>query len=105
MTVSAEPLRIENEVTVPWVGDTPGNALPACAPYRTMVHGGVDRMQALAVAVGVKLRSLPTVIDAGAVAGAAIAATTISANAGAVLRLILLVTAIPLDRRRRAAYP
>jgi hypothetical protein len=69
-----------------------------------MVQGGVERMQSLAVPPAAKLRSLPTVIDPGAVAGAAITAATISANAGAVLRLILLETAIPLGSTTRPAY-
>lgn len=47
-------------------------------------------MQAFGVPVGAELRSLPTVIEAGAVAGAAIPAATSSANADAALRLLLL---------------
>lgn len=63
-------------------------------------------MQAFGVPVGAELRSLPTVIEAGAVAAIAIAAATISADADAALRLLLLVTAIPLwtdDAAQRTA--
>ena len=66
-----------------------------CSPRVTSEHGGVESPQFCATGVGGRVRSLPTVIEAPAPAGAARAAMAASADAVAIQRLTVLVIAIP----------